>query len=114
MIDMHASLRAHGVPTCIFANTNGIAVGHIRKKFPFFANFDNYVYSFEHRSMKPDAKIYSIVEKVTGHSGDKIVYIDDRAENVEGGAKRGWRTIFHETPEKTIPLLRAMGLPVDG
>ncbi len=112
MIAMHASLRANGVPTCIFSNTNGIAVGHIRSRFPFFANFDNYVYSYEHGSMKPDAKIYSIVEKVTGFSGDKIVYIDDRAENVEGGLKRGWRGILHETPEKTIPILREMGLPV--
>jgi FMN phosphatase YigB (HAD superfamily) len=112
MIAMQAALRAGGVPTYIFSNTNDIAVGHIRQRFPFFANFDGYVLSFEHRAMKPTAKIYEVVETQTGHRGDAIIYIDDRAENIEAGRGRGWQTILHETPEKTIPVLRGLGLPV--
>ena len=64
MIAMQAALRAHGVPTYIFSNTNGIAVTHIRRNFPFFANFDGYIYSYEHGAMKPDARIYEVVERV--------------------------------------------------
>ena len=47
MIELHASLRARGVPTFIFSNTNELAVRHIRAHFPFFANFDGYVFSHE-------------------------------------------------------------------
>jgi len=47
-------------------------------------------------------KNYAIVERATGYAGGAIVYLDDRAENVQGGLARGWRTILHETPEKTI------------
>jgi FMN phosphatase YigB (HAD superfamily) len=113
MTAMNAALRTHGIPTYIFSNTNGIAVDHIRKKFPFFANFDGYVYSYEHGSMKPDAKIYEAVERLTGHRGAEIVYLDDRVENFEGGLVRGWRAVLHKTPEETIPALRQLGLPVD-
>jgi HAD superfamily hydrolase (TIGR01509 family) len=112
MIALHAALRAKGVPTCIFSNTNGLAVSHIRQRFPFFAKFDNYILSYEQGSMKPDQKIYAAVESATGHAGEAIVYLDDRVENVEGGLARGWRGILHETPEKSIATLREMGLPV--
>ena len=31
----------------------------------------------------------------------------------QAGLARGWRALLHETPEKTIPALRRLGLPVD-
>jgi HAD superfamily hydrolase (TIGR01509 family) len=114
MTALQAALRAKGIPTCIFSNTNGAATGHIKRRFPFFCQFDNYVLSYEQGVMKPDQKIYAIVERVTGQSGQAIVYLDDRAENVQGGLARGWRAFLHETPEKTISALRQMGLPVGG
>jgi putative hydrolase of the HAD superfamily len=113
MTKMHAALRAGKVPTFIFSNTNDIAIKHIRARFPFFANFDGYVLSYEHGAMKPTEKIYEVVEKMTGQKGKSILYLDDRAENIEGGLLRGWRAMLHETPEKTISALRHIGLPVD-
>jgi glucose-1-phosphatase len=112
MIDTQQALRAGGVPTYIFSNTNAIAISHIRRRFPFFSGFDGYVFSYEHGAMKPTGKIYEVVEKMTGKKGPEILYLDDRAENVEGGAIRGWNAVMHETPEKTIPILRGLGLPV--
>jgi putative hydrolase of the HAD superfamily len=112
MIALNATLRNHGIPTYIFSNTNDIAVTHIKKKFPFFANFNGYVYSYQHGAMKPDPKIYEVVERLTEFRGGDIVYLDDRAENYQGGVARGWRAVLHKTPEETIPALRQMGLPV--
>jgi HAD superfamily hydrolase (TIGR01509 family) len=51
--------------------------------------------------MKPEAKIYEVLEKLAGRRGADIIYLDDRPENVAAGAARGWRTILHETPDKT-------------
>jgi len=101
MIELHAGLRRRGIPTYIFSNTNDLAVEHIRRNFPFFRNFDGYIYSFEVGDMKPEAKIYEVLEKLAGRRGADIVYLDDRPENVAAGAARGWRTILHETPEKS-------------
>jgi HAD superfamily hydrolase (TIGR01509 family) len=112
MTALHAALRAAGIPTCIFSNTNGIAIGHVRQRFPFFAHFDAYIYSYEERVMKPDPAIYAAVERAMGRKGDALAYLDDRPENVQGGLARGWRAVLHETPEKSIAALRLMGLPV--
>jgi FMN phosphatase YigB (HAD superfamily) len=101
MIELHAGLRRRGVPTYIFSNTNDLAIEHIRRNFPFFKNFDGYIFSCEIGALKPDAKIYEALEKLAGRRGADIVYLDDRLENVAGGAARGWRAILHETPEKS-------------
>ena len=39
--------------------------------------------------------IYEITEKITGHHGSQIVYLDDRLENLEPARQRGWHTIHH-------------------
>jgi FMN phosphatase YigB (HAD superfamily) len=111
MIELHAGLHRRGIPTYIFSNTNDLAVEHVRRSFPFFRNFNGYIFSFEVKAMKPDAKIYEALEKLTGRRGAEILYLDDRPENVAGGAVRGWRTILHETPEKTRAALEHFKLP---
>ncbi|HTG45047.1 MAG TPA: HAD family phosphatase [Verrucomicrobiae bacterium] len=103
MIDLHARLRSSAVPTYIFSNTNEIAVKHIRATYPFFRTFSGYIYSYEHRSMKPAPAIYSAVEELTGKQGADLLYIDDRAENIEQGIARGWQVIHHSSPLETIP-----------
>jgi len=109
MVEIHARLRRQGFKTYIFSNTNDLAIGHIRQNFPFFENFDGYILSYEIKAMKPDAPIYAALEQMTGKRGHEIVYIDDRDENVTGGAARGWRTILHETPEKTRSAMKLFG-----
>jgi len=112
MTALQAALRANRIPTCVFSNTNGVAIDHIRRRYPFFAHFDHYILSYELGAMKPDAAIYAAVERALGLAGEAIVYLDDRAENVQGGLARGWRALLHESPEKTILALRQWGLPV--
>jgi len=110
MVALQAELRKRGMPTYIFSNTNDLAIGHIRKNFPFFANFDGYILSYEHGVMKPEDKIYEVVEKTSGRRGRDILYLDDRLENVEGGARRGWQVILQESPEKSISFIKDLGL----
>ena len=110
MIALHARLRQHGVPAFIFSNTNDLAIAHIRHNFPFFANFDDYVFSYEHGAMKPDAKLYEVVERVTGRKGKQILYLDDRIENVQAGTARGWHVIQHQAANASIAEVERLGL----
>ena len=104
-IALHAELRQRGFKTYIFSNTNDLAIEHVRRDFPFFKNFDGYIFSYEVGAMKPLPEIYSAMEKMCGQRGADLIYIDDRAENIAAGAARGWRTILHESPEKTRQAL---------
>jgi HAD superfamily hydrolase (TIGR01509 family) len=110
MLELHSTLRQKGIPTYIFSNTNELAIGHIRQSFPFFKNFDGYILSYQHGAMKPDARLYEVVERETKCRESEIIYLDDRAENVAAGAARGWRVILQETPEKTRATMRRIGL----
>jgi FMN phosphatase YigB (HAD superfamily) len=109
MTGLHAELRRRGLKTYIFSNTNDIAIEHVRRNFPFFQNFDGYIFSYEVKAMKPEAKIYEALEKMAGKRGAEIIYIDDRPENISAGAARGWRTILHESPEKSHAALKSFG-----
>ena len=109
MIALHAELRERGFKTYIFSNTNDLAIGHIRRNFPFFQNFDGYILSYEVKAMKPNAPIYAALEGMAGRRGAEIIYLDDRQENIAAGLARGWRTILHESPEKTRAALKAFG-----
>jgi len=110
MVALQAELRAGGIPTYIFSNTNDLAVSHIRHRFPFFSNFDDYILSYEHGAMKPDARLYQVVEQRSHRQGAEILYLDDRAENIAAGAARGWQVILQESPEITRAAIDKLGL----
>jgi len=110
MVKLQADLRERGVPTYIFSNTNELAVRHIRQHFPFFSRFDGYILSCEHGAMKPEPHLYAVVEEETGCRGNELFYTDDRPENIQAAAERGWQAILHETPDKKRKAMQAAGL----
>ncbi len=110
MIELHSVLRKRNIPTYIFSNTNELQIGYIRRNFPFIKDFDGYILSFEHGAMKPEARIYDVVERETNRRREEILYVDDRPENVAAGAARGWQVILQETAEKTLAAFESRGL----
>jgi len=110
MTGLQAALRRQGIPTYIFSNTNDMAIEHIRQAFPFFANFDGYILSYEVGAMKPAAKIYEELEKLSGKRGAEVLYLDDRQENVDAGAARGWQVILQTEPAKSRAAIEKLGL----
>jgi HAD superfamily hydrolase (TIGR01509 family) len=110
MTTLQAALRRRGIPTYIFSNTNDMAIEHIRQAFPFFANFDGYIFSYEVRAMKPAAKIYEALEAMSGRRGAEVLYLDDRQENVEAGAARGWQVILQTDPATSRTAIERLDL----
>ena len=108
MTRLHAELRARGLPTFILSNTNDIAIGHIRRSFPFFAGFTDYIFSYEQAALKPHARIYEVTEERTGFRGGEILFLDDKPENVAAGAARGWQTICHHSAEESTARVREL------
>jgi putative hydrolase of the HAD superfamily len=90
-------LRAAGLATACLSNTN---VNHWRlvtdPAAPCFLplhKMDHHFVSFKIRARKPDAAIYTHVERATGLAGRQIAFFDDLAENVDAAAQRGWQAI---------------------
>jgi glucose-1-phosphatase len=110
MIDLHGELKARGLRTFVFSNTNEVQAGHIRQRFPFFRSIDGAILSFEHGAMKPEPRLYAVVERMTGCQGSDLFYLDDRPENVAVGRERGWQGIVHADPCATRRAMEAAGL----
>jgi FMN phosphatase YigB (HAD superfamily) len=110
MVELHAELHRQGLPTYIFSNTNDLAMEHINRNFEFMKDFNAHILSYEVRAMKPDAKIYEVLEEVSDRQGAEILYLDDRQENVDAGAARGWQVILQTTPENSRARMRELGL----
>jgi HAD superfamily hydrolase (TIGR01509 family) len=110
MVQLQAALRQRGLPAYIFSNTNELAAEYIRRTFPFYASFEGYILSYQHGAMKPDARLYEVVERESARRGAEILYLDDRPENVAAGAARGWQVILHESPEMSRAAVEKFGL----
>ena len=110
MVRLQAELQQRGVPAYAFSNTNELAVEHIRKTFPFYSKLDGCILSYEHGAMKPDARLYEVVERQSGRRDAEILYLDDRPENIATGAARGWQVILQESPEKSRAAVQNLGL----
>lgn len=108
MVSWHDDLRRRGIPTYLFSNTNELAIRWIHRKFPFIGSFTDRFYSFRTGHLKPEPPSYRVVEHGTGRRGRQIIYIDDRPENVAGGAAMGWHAIHHTGTQSTIQTAETM------
>lgn len=108
MVELLEQVRARGYPTWLFSNTNDIAARCVYEDFEFFRRFTGYIYSYEIRSMKPHPPMYEALEERSGCRGAKILYLDDRPENVAAGVARGWQALVHRHPAETVPTVWAI------
>jgi putative hydrolase of the HAD superfamily len=58
-------------------------------------------YSAELGVVKPELGFYRAIERRTGFASGEILFIDDRADNVEGARAAGWRSALW-TPEARL------------
>lgn len=104
------ALQAKGIP--VFSLTNfGIETYAIaEQKYPFMGAFDRDFISGHMGVAKPDKKIYQLLEDGSGLSGDALLFTDDRPENIEGAALRGWQTHLFEGSQGWAERLVSAGL----
>ncbi|MBM3822890.1 MAG: HAD family phosphatase [Verrucomicrobia bacterium] len=106
MIELQRRCQEAGHATYIFSNTNELAVEFIRAHYAFFQNFTGHILSYECRALKPAPGMYETLEKLTGHTGGRFVYLDDRPENIEAAWQRGWHALIHQDPPASIEFIQ--------
>ena len=104
------ALKTRGIP--VFALTN---FGHdnyplSQRAYPFLTLFDRAYVSGALKMTKPDAAIYAHVEQDCGLAPDRLLFTDDRRENIDTAAARGWQTHLFEHPQGWADRLVAEGL----
>ena len=113
-VRLMAALQDKGTP--VFSLTNfGIETYEIaEKKYPFLRAFDRDFISGHMGVIKPDPRIYQMLEEGSGLSGGDLLFTDDRPENIAAAALRGWKTHHFTGAQGWADKLVASGLLTDG
>ncbi|WP_370282475.1 HAD family hydrolase [Pseudooceanicola sp.] len=104
------ALQARGVP--VFALTNfGIGSFELAQtEYDFLSEFDRAYVSGHMGVIKPDVRIYEMVEADCGIAPERLLFTDDRENNIAAAAARGWQTHLFEGPEGWAARLVEAGL----
>lgn len=73
-------------------------------------NYSALVLSNEVGFMKPEKEIYNIATIKAGVKPDKILFIDDRQDFIEGAKKAGWQTVWFDVKniQKTVSEIKKL------
>ncbi|MGR3540042.1 MAG: HAD family hydrolase [Hasllibacter sp.] len=104
------ALRSKGVPCFALTNFGVGSFAYAETQYPFLTEFDRRFVSGQLEVIKPDARIYEIVEEESGVDPGALLFTDDRRDNVEAAAARGWQTHLFEGPEGLAARLVSEGL----
>ena len=104
------ALRARGVPVFALTNFGRHSFEEALPKLDFLAEFDRTYVSGVMGVIKPDPRIYAMVEQDCGIAPQGLLFADDKAENIAAAARRGWRTHQFESWQGWARRLVAEGL----
>lgn len=109
-VHLQRRLRAKGVP--VFALTNfGIeSFDYAKSIYRFLEEFDRPYVSGHLGLIKPDPRIYAAVEADSRLAPSKLLFADDRAENIAAAEARGWNGHVFSDPQGWADRLVAEGL----
>lgn len=95
------ALRKNGTPVFALSNFGIGSFDYAKTIYSFLSEFDRYYISGHLGVTKPDHAIYKIVENDCGILPDKLLFTDDRMENIQIASDRRWQT-HHFTAPQTL------------
>ena len=109
-IALQRALRAKGVPVFALTNFGRYSFEEAVPKMDFLHDFDRFYVSGVMGVIKPDPLIYQMVEEDCDIAPDRLLFTDDKADNITAAARRGWRTHQFESWQGWAQRLVAEGL----
>jgi len=104
------ALSAKQLPVFALTNFGVETFGIAQGTYDFLNEFDRVYVSGHMKVIKPDAEIYEQLETDCGIEPASLLFADDRLENIEAAAARGWQTHLFEGPSGWAARLVRAGL----
>ena len=102
-----ARFRRTGGRAGFLSNSGPEVMARVRERWPLDARFDAVVISCEVGVSKPDPRIYQLCLDRLQLPASQTLFVDDRADNIEGAARVGFRTLHWEGAD-ALDRLRAL------
>ena len=95
------ALRAKGLPVFALTNFGGESYAYAASEYQFFSEFDRAYVSGRMKVIKPDPEIYRRVEQDCGIAPERLLFADDKAENIEAAAAQTPAHLWPAAPAST-------------
>lgn len=97
-------------PTALCSNTSPAHWDWARARIPFADRLDPIILSYEIGCLKPERAVFDALSERSGVPGERILFIDDLEENVEGARAAGLRAIQFYGVDRLRDDLEAAGV----
>src|SRR5436305_10173399 len=102
---------AQRLPLYAFSNTNPAHVAHFSQAYAgVLSHFREIFLSSSIGLRKPDAEAYDHVVRAIGVPAERIVFLDDLVENIDGALKCGLKVVHVTSPTDVANALTALGI----
>lgn len=108
--ELMLELQAAGLQLFALSNWHCETFSRVRYDYPAFDLFEQIVLSGEHGVIKPDLRFYEIALACFGVPAENLIFVDDRAENIEGAIKAGMQGLVFTSAENLRNDLAALGV----
>lgn len=103
-------LRAKGVPVFALSNFGVHSFAFAQQQYGWLDEFDRRYISGHMGVIKPDPRIFEMVEADCGIAPARLLFTDDRADNIAAAEARGWQVHLFAGPQAWAARLVQAGL----
>jgi len=109
-VHLMRTLQSKGTPVYSLTNFGIQSYDYAATKYTFLREFDQDYISGHMAVVKPDPKIYQMVEDGCGLAPETLLFADDRDDNIQAADARGWNTHLFKNPQGWADTLVKHGL----
>ena len=110
MVAWANELQQRGIRTGILSNIGDQMEMGIRKRFGWIVGFHHCTWSHRLNMAKPEIEIYRHAAEALATLPERILFIDDREENIDGARKAGMLALHYTNHEAFTESIRTLGL----
>jgi putative hydrolase of the HAD superfamily len=109
MVEWAQQLQRAGVRTGILSNIGDAMTDGLLAKFEWLQDFHHCVWSYRLRVAKPEAAIYQAAAEALATAPSKILFIDDKTENIQAAHQVGMQAIQYSDHESFVREMERQG-----
>ncbi len=110
MIEWALRLQRAGIRTGILSNLGDAMMHGVLDRFPWLSGFHHLTWSHTLNLAKPEPAIYAHAAAGLGTVPERILFVDDRADNIEAAGRAGMQTLRYSTHEAFLAEMQSRGL----
>ncbi len=109
MVEWVWQLQQAGVRTGILSNMGDAMAAGLLAKYDWLANFHHRTWSYALKIAKPELDIYHHAARGLGTEPNRILFIDDKEENLAAAREAGMQTVCYTSHAAFVEEMEARG-----